>query len=74
MEAAVRSKRLSANPAVGVKLPRAGKPVKTFLAHEQVTSLADAAGKPKLATTDQPPSSDACRLAGEWWTVILVLS
>jgi len=45
METAVRSKRLSANPAVGVKLPRAGKPEKTFLTHEQVTALADAAGE-----------------------------
>lgn len=45
METAVRSKRLSSNPAIGVKLPRAGKPEKTFLTHEQVTALADAAGQ-----------------------------
>jgi integrase len=45
METAVRSKRLSSNPAIGVKLPRAGKPEKTFLTHEQVTALADAAGE-----------------------------
>ena len=45
LETAVRSKRLSANPAIGVKLPRAGKPEKTFLTHEQVTALADAAGE-----------------------------
>ena len=45
LETAVRSKRLSSNPAVGVKLPRAGKPEKTFLTHEQVTALADAAGE-----------------------------
>lgn len=45
METAVRSKRLSSNPAIGVKLPRAGKPDKTFLTHEQVTALADAAGE-----------------------------
>ena len=44
LETAVRSKRLSSNPAIGVKLPRAGKPEKTFLTHEQVTALADAAG------------------------------
>ena len=54
LETAVRSKRLSSNPAIGVKLPRAGKPEKTFLTHEQVTALAEA--------------------AGEWRTVILVLS
>ena len=41
LETAVRSKRLSSNPAIGVKLPRAGKPEKTFLTHEQVTALAD---------------------------------
>jgi integrase len=45
LETAVRSKRLSSNPAIGVKLPRAGKPEKTFLTHEQVTALADAAGE-----------------------------
>jgi len=45
METAVRSKRLPSNPAIGVKLPRAGKPEKTFLTHEQVTALADAAGE-----------------------------
>ena len=45
MEMAVKSKRLSTNPAVGVKLPRAGKPEKTFLTHEQVNDLADAAGE-----------------------------
>jgi hypothetical protein len=37
METAIRSRRLPANPAVGVKLPRAGKPEKRFLTHEQVT-------------------------------------
>jgi integrase len=45
LETAVRSKRLSSNPAIGVKLPRAGKPEKTFLNHEQVTALAEAAGE-----------------------------
>jgi len=45
LETAVRSKRLSSNPAIGVKLPRAGKPEKTFLTHEQVTALAEAAGE-----------------------------
>ena len=45
LETAVRSKRLSSNPAIGVKLPRAGKPEKTFLTHEQVTALADSAGE-----------------------------
>ena len=45
METAVRSKRLSSNPAIGVKLPRVGKPEKTFLTHDQVTALADAAGE-----------------------------
>ena len=45
MDTAVRSKRLSSNPAIGVKLPRAGKPEKTFLTHDQVTALADAAGE-----------------------------
>ena len=45
LETAFRSKRLSSNPAIGVKLPRAGKPEKTFLTHEQVTALADAAGE-----------------------------
>ena len=44
METAVRSRRLSANPAAGVKLPRAGKPEKTLLTHKQVTAPADAAG------------------------------
>jgi integrase/DNA-binding transcriptional ArsR family regulator len=44
METSVRSKRLLVNPAVGVKLPRAGKPEKKFLTHQQVTDLAEAAG------------------------------
>jgi integrase len=64
----------SVNPAVAVKLPRAGKPEKTFLTHEQVTALADAAGKPKVTTADLPPSPEALRLAGERRTIILVLS
>jgi len=74
METAVRSKRLSVNPAVGVKLPRAGKPEKTFLTHEQVTALADAAGKPKVTAPGLQPSPEAQRLAGERRTIILVLS
>jgi integrase len=74
METAVRSMRLSANPAVGVKLPRAGKPEKTFLTHEQVSALADAAGKPKVTTPDLQPSPEAVRLAEERRTIILVLS
>jgi integrase len=74
LETAVRSKRLSANPAVGVRLPRPGKPEKTFLTHEQVSALADAAGKPKVTTPDVPPSPESVRLAGERRTIILVLS
>jgi integrase len=54
MDTAVKSKRLSVNPATGVRLPRPATPEKTFLTHEQVTDLANA--------------------AGEWRTVILVLS
>ena len=74
LETAVRSKRLSANPAVGVKFPRAGKPEKVFLTHEQVTALADAAGKPKVTTADLPSSPEALRLAGERRSIILALS
>ena len=74
METAVRSKRLSVNPAVGVKLPRASKPEKSFLTHEQVIALAEAAGEPKVAAPDLPPSPQARRLAGERRTIILVLS
>ena len=74
METAARSKRLSANPAVGVKLPRAGKPEKTFLTHEQVSALADAAGRSRVTTADLLPSPEAVRLAGERRTIILVLS
>lgn len=73
LETAVRSKRLSANPAVGVKLPRAGKPEKVFLTHEQVTALADAAGKSTVAE-DMPESTASRRLAGERRTVVLLLS
>jgi integrase len=74
LETAVRSRRLSGNPAVGVKLPRAGRPEKTFLTHEQVNALAEAAGRERVPTTDQPPSPKARRMAGERRTIILVLS
>jgi integrase len=42
---AVRDKRLSSNPAEGVKLPRAVKSDKQFLSADQVAQLADEAGK-----------------------------
>lgn len=42
LEFAVRSYRLPRNPAEGVRLPRAGKPEKRFLTHEQVHDLAEA--------------------------------
>jgi integrase len=42
-ELAVRDGRLVRNPAAGVRLPRAGRPEKRFLTHEQVRALADAA-------------------------------
>lgn len=42
---AVRDKRISSNPAEGVKLPRAVKSDKQFLTADQVAQLADAAGK-----------------------------
>ena len=44
LELAVRDGRLTRNPAAGVRLPRAGRPEKRFLTHEQVRALADAAG------------------------------
>jgi integrase len=42
---AVRDKRISMNPAEGVKLPRAVKSDKHFLTADQVAQLADAAGQ-----------------------------
>ena len=48
LEHAVRDGRLARNPAVGVRMPRARKPEKRFLTHEQVATLADAAGGQRL--------------------------
>ena len=44
LELAVRDGRIARNPAAGVRLPRAGRPEKRFLTHEQVFALAEAAG------------------------------
>jgi integrase len=43
LDLAVRGGRLPRNPADGVKLPKAAKPPKKYLTHEQVAKLADAA-------------------------------
>jgi integrase len=48
LELAVRDGRLPRNPANGVRLPRAAKPTKRYLSHEQVAELADAAGECRL--------------------------
>ena len=48
LEHAVRDGRLARNPATGVRMPRARMPEKRFLTHEQVATLADAAGKQRL--------------------------
>ncbi len=48
LELAVRDGRLARNPADGVRLPRAAKPTKRYLNHEQVAALADAAGEHRL--------------------------
>ena len=44
LELAVRDGRIARNPAAEVRLPRARRPEKRFLTHEQVRALADAAG------------------------------
>ncbi len=41
---AVKDNRIARNPAAGVRLPRVSAAQKRFLTHEQVSSLADAAG------------------------------
>lgn len=50
---AVRDKRLSSNPAEGVKLPRTVKSDKQFLSADQVAQLADAAGKTVKTGSDK---------------------
>ncbi|TQS45587.1 tyrosine-type recombinase/integrase [Cryptosporangium phraense] len=47
LDLAVRYRRLSTNPAKGVRLPRADRPSKRFLTVVQVRDLADAAGPDK---------------------------
>ena len=71
---AVRDGRLTRNPAEGVKLPRANKVEKTFLTHEQVNALAEAAGTLKETGANGVESSEDRRLAGERRAIILVLS
>ncbi len=44
LEHAVRDRRILANPAAGVRLPRTTTPPPVFLSHQQVHELADAAG------------------------------
>lgn len=44
LDTAVRDHRLASNPARGVKLPRKVRREHTYLTHEQVHALADAAG------------------------------
>lgn len=46
---AVKDNRIARNPAAGVGLPRVSAKQKRFLTHEQVSSLADAAGQDGLA-------------------------
>lgn len=48
LDLAVRDGRIPRNPAERVRLPRANKPEKRFLTHEQVTALAEAAGESGL--------------------------
>ena len=48
LELAVRDGRLACNPAAGVRLPTVRTPEKRFLTHEQVASLAEAAGSHRL--------------------------
>jgi integrase len=49
LDLAVRDGRLSRNPAARVPLPRARRPDKRFLTHQEVAALADAAGSYRLA-------------------------
>jgi len=48
LDLAVRDARIAVNPAVGVKLPGAGKPEKRFLSAAQVQELASAAGDQRV--------------------------
>jgi len=44
LDLAVRDGRIAANPATGVRLPRAARPAKRALDHHELNRLADAAG------------------------------
>lgn len=48
LDTVVMDKRLSSNPARGVKLPRVNKKPATFLTHRQVDRLADACDRPDV--------------------------
>jgi integrase len=45
LSSALRDNRIARNPADGVRLPRSHQSQKTYLTHEQVATLADAAGE-----------------------------
>lgn len=49
LELAVRDGRIARNPAAGVKLPRAARPEKRYLTHDQVHALAAEAGRYRVA-------------------------
>jgi len=48
LDLAVRDRRLLSNPAAGVRLPRGESPAKRFLNADEVTALANAAGKDRV--------------------------
>jgi integrase len=48
LDLAVRDRRLLSNPAAGVRLPRGESPARRFLNADEVTALANAAGKDRV--------------------------